>query len=52
MGNRVLATLGENYIRPAHTVDVLAADKHRLALLVVPPNTDPRGPLCFARTVS
>lgn len=27
--------------RPAHTVDVLAADKHRITLLVVPSNTDP-----------
>jgi hypothetical protein len=27
--------------RPAHTVDVLAADRHRLTLLVVPSNTDP-----------
>lgn len=27
--------------RPAHTVDVLAEDRHRLTLLVVPSNTDP-----------
>lgn len=27
--------------RPAHTVDLVAADGHRLTLLVVPSNTDP-----------
>ncbi len=27
--------------RPAHTVDVIAADRHRLTLLLVPPDTDP-----------
>ncbi|GAA1302259.1 DUF5994 family protein [Saccharothrix xinjiangensis] len=27
--------------RPAHTADLVAADRHRLTLLVVPSNTDP-----------
>lgn len=27
--------------RPAHTLDVIAGDRHRLTLLVVPPDTEP-----------